>query len=97
MSAKKVNVPWTKGPWKLRTSQNGLPPFVEAPKAKGLAYSLDVCGDDYTGYGDDDQRLVNMELITLAPEMATTIMSGSPTLIEDMAGRLEKLCDKYGN
>lgn len=64
-----MNKPWTKGPWILRTHPM-LPTFIEAPRSKTMAYSLDVCGDDYTGYGDEEQREINMRLIVLSPLMA---------------------------
>lgn len=92
----KTKVPWTKGPWILRESVHGLPPFVEAPKAKGMAYGLDVCGDDYGGYGEDEQREINMRLIALSPEMADAILSGDSAAISSMAERLLKICRDFG-
>lgn len=34
-----------------------------------MAYGLDVCGDDYHGFGEDEQREVNMELMSASKEM----------------------------
>lgn len=31
--------------------------FVEAPKTEGMAYGLEVLGDNYTGYGDQEGKL----------------------------------------
>ena len=59
---------FTPGPWRFR-KEHGLSGFVEAPKANGMAYGLDVCGDDYTGYGGEEQREINMHLIAAAPDM----------------------------
>ncbi len=58
---------FSKGPWRFR-KEHGLPGFVEAPKANGMAYGLDVCGDDYVGYGEEEQREINMRYISALPE-----------------------------
>ena len=85
--------PWTDGPWLLRTHP-ALPPFVEAPRSKQMAYALDVCGDDYTGYGDEEQRSINMELISLCPEMAEAIITGNAELIKS---KLESFIERCKN
>lgn len=54
--------PATPLPWHMRSFRS-LRSFIEAPKANGMAYGLDVCGDDYTGYGDDEARDANMRYI----------------------------------
>lgn len=51
----------TPGLWRVRKG-HGLC-FVEAPKQNGMPYGLDVCGEDYTGYGDEAQREIHMNLI----------------------------------
>lgn len=61
MSDKQINN-HTPLPWNLR-KKPGLPSFIEAPRHNGMAYGLDICGDDYTGYGDNEQREQNMEFI----------------------------------
>ena len=65
----------TPGDWTVRAmpdGDTGYEPdtFVEAPQAKGMAYGLDVCGDDYTGYGGVKVRNANMRLIADAPKLA---------------------------
>lgn len=37
--------------------------FVEAPRAEGMAYGLEVLGDDYTGYGDVEGKRKHCEFI----------------------------------
>ena len=93
-----MKIPWTKGPWRIRESTHGLPPFVEAEKVSGMAYSLDVCGDDYTEYGDEKQREINMRLIALAPEMAEAIYKKEFSGIDDLkniALKIKSICDKF--
>ncbi len=65
----------TPGEWKVRAMPDGgtgyePDTFVEAPQAKGMAYGLDVCGDDYEGYGGAKVRNANMRLIADAPKLA---------------------------
>ena len=94
-----MKTPWTKGPWKIRESSHGIAPFVEADKAPGMAYALDVCGDDYTGYGDDEQREINMRLIALAPEMAQVIIDheygGKDDDFREVSEKIKALCNKH--
>ncbi len=65
----------TQGPWTF-VKGNGVM-FVRGPKAPDMAYAMDVTGEDYTGYGDDEQREANLKLIAAAPELfdvaATTV------------------------
>lgn len=37
--------------------------FVEAPRCEGMAYGLEVLGDDYTGYGEVEAKLEHCKLI----------------------------------
>lgn len=48
-----------------RRAPNGelLDCFVEAPKNNGMAYALEVLGDDYTDYGDIDAKLEHCKMI----------------------------------
>lgn len=62
------------GPWKVRT-HSALPCFVEAPRNKKMGYALDVCGEDYTGYGDDKQREKNMTAIAHVPDMIIMLLN----------------------
>ena len=66
---------YTKGPWVIRWLPDQSDCFVEAPKSDSMPYALDVCGDDYTGYGDEEQRIINMHLIAAAPDMHQAIES----------------------
>ncbi len=49
--------------WKLR-EKAGMPSFVEAPRCAGMPYALEVLGDDYTGYGDEEQRAKDAAFIS---------------------------------
>lgn len=58
----------SKGPWRLRSMDDDC--FVEAPGSPDMPYRLDVCGDDYTGHGEDEQRRHNCTFIAAAdPDM----------------------------
>ncbi len=93
-----MKTPWTKGPWILRRHPT-LAPFVEAPKKKDFPYGLDVCGDDYTGYGDEKQREINMAIIALTPEMADAILQfeadGVEHGIKTVAAKIKEICQIY--
>jgi hypothetical protein len=64
-----------------------------------VAYSLDVCGDDYTGYGEEEQREINMRLIALAPEMAQAIIdrayAGKEDGFREVADKIKGICDRF--
>lgn len=70
--------PATPLPWHTRGPARGLRLFIEAPKANGMPYALDVCGDDYTGYGDDEAREANMRYIVHARECLSNSGRHSP-------------------
>lgn len=61
----------SQGPWHVR--EMGGDCFVEAPGSPDMPYRLDVCGDDYTGHGEEEQRRHNMEHI--AATDPTTILA----------------------
>ena len=67
--------PATPLPWHTRGPARGLRLFVEAPKCEGMPYALDVTGDDYTGYGDDEAREQNMRYIVLAANLHPQLIS----------------------
>ena len=58
----------SRGPWKVRGMGEDF--FVEAPGSPDMPYRLDVCGDDYTGHGDDEQRRHNFEWVAAADPSA---------------------------
>lgn len=37
--------------------------FVEAPAENGMAYGLEVLGDDYNGFGDEERKLEHCRMI----------------------------------
>jgi hypothetical protein len=55
----------TATPWKLRKHES-LPAFIEGPKSPTMPYALEVMGDDYTGYGDEEQREADAAFIVQA-------------------------------
>lgn len=48
----------SKAPWIFRAHPKGAEhgSFVEAPRSPSMPYALEVLGEDYTGYGDTEQR-----------------------------------------
>lgn len=64
----------TKGPWKKRhISADIFECFVEGPRPENMAYSCEILGDDYTGFGDDEQRMHDVNFVASAHEMADHI------------------------
>ncbi len=63
----------TKGPWKKRQGPTEFECFVEGPRPENMAYSCELLGDDYTGFGDDEQRTHDVEFVASAHEMADHI------------------------
>ncbi|WP_136247972.1 hypothetical protein [Halomonas borealis] len=88
------------GPWHVR--EMGGDCFVEAPGSPDMAYRLDVCGDDYTGHGDEEQRHHNMQYIAAGdPDAVIALIErlrGSLALEQALAARCdgaERLRDRY--
>lgn len=63
----------TKGPWKRRNGVGEFDCFVEGPREPGKAYAAEILGDDYTMFGDDEQRAKDVDFISSAHEMAEHI------------------------
>ena len=63
----------TKGPWGKRQGADPLECFVKGPRPTDMAYSCEILGDDYTGFGDDEQRMHDVEFVASAHEMADHI------------------------
>ena len=64
----------TKGPWKKRQrGDNMLECFVQGPRSENMAYNCEIIGDDYTGFGDEEQRVHDVEFVAAAHEMANHI------------------------
>lgn len=53
--------------WKVRERRHAddtlLGCFVEAPAVAEIAYGLEVLGDDYTGYGEEEGKLAHCNMI----------------------------------
>lgn len=85
----------TPGEWKLRT-HHSLPAFVEAPKAPDMPYALDVCGDDYTGYGGEEMRRINMQAISAVPELIEALETTRGNILSlGPAGALDEVPMPY--
>ncbi|MET4802557.1 hypothetical protein [Bradyrhizobium sp. LB11.1] len=52
-------------PWTLREHPT-LPCFIQGPTNPELGYALEIMGDDYSGYGDREQRQTDAEFIVRA-------------------------------
>lgn len=76
--------------WRVRerrsTDGELLDCFVEAPKAAGMAYALEVLGDDYNGYGDVEGKLKHCQMIVAwanaAPQASEAVRNAA---LEDRA------------
>ena len=63
----------TKGPWEKRQGAGMFDCFVQGPRPENMAYNCEILGDDYNGFGDDKQRMHDVEFIASAHEMADHI------------------------
>lgn len=65
----------SKGEWRVRALGNGEC-FVEAiGTGHAMAYGLEVLGDDYTGFGDDEQRARDVTFVaSLQPSAALALI-----------------------
>lgn len=72
----KIDVPSGFG-WKVRERRHAdgtlLGCFVEAPASPGMAYGLEVLGDDYSGYGDEEGKLAHCNLIVALANSASGV------------------------
>lgn len=65
----------SKGSWSYR-KKAGMPGFVQAdvPDAN-MPYGLEVLGDDYCGFGDDEQRERDCQFVAAAnPEVVLDLI-----------------------
>lgn len=71
--------------WEVKVFQNNdgtlKDCFVSAPRAEGMAYGLEVLGDDYTGYGDLAGKLKHCQMITAWANAAAPV-SAAPEWYE---------------
>lgn len=90
--------------WEVKEFRNGdgtlKDCFVAAPRSEGMAYGLEVLGDDYTGYGDVEGKLKHCQMI-VAWANASSPVSAEPTDDEIIDMAVEPLgidCDRmpYG-
>lgn len=70
----------SKGRWHYR-KKSGMPGFVQAdvPDAN-MPYGLEVLGDDYCGFGDDEQRERDCQFVAAA----------NPAVVLDLIRRLRE-------
>lgn len=76
----------TKEPWWLK-EHAAIGCFVEAEGNADMPYKLDVCGDDYTGHGEDEVRKANMERIVSCVNNCAGLNPGG---IKDVIEALEE-------
>ena len=60
----------TKGPWEKRQGADMLECFVQGPRPENMAYNCEILSDDYTGFGDEEQRMHDVEFVAAAHEIA---------------------------
>ena len=65
----------TKAPWKKRQHPTGDASecFVEGPRPEGMPYACEILGDDYTGFGGNEQRMYDAEFIAEIHNMTSHI------------------------
>lgn len=65
----------SKGCWRYR-KKDGMPGFVQADVPdSNMPYGLEVLGDDYCGFGDDEQRERDCQFVAAAnPEVVLDLI-----------------------
>ena len=65
----------TPAPWiKRAMPETDFECFVQGPKSEGMAYACEILGDDYNGFGDDEQRMHDVEFVAASHAMADYIV-----------------------
>jgi hypothetical protein len=55
------------GPWFIRYSPKNDGQFIlSGQRPKDMAYALEILGEDYTGFGDNEQRHKDAEFVVAA-------------------------------
>lgn len=93
----------SKLPWTLRTHER-LPCFIEAEGTTDdgeMAYSLEVLGDDYSGFGGAEQRQVDAQFIVTACNAHDQLVAALKELADMEYGHLDDEAiareEKFGN
>jgi len=84
----------TQGPWMHRklASRPDIPGFVQGPFVDGLPYACEILGDDYTGFGDNDQHEKDCDYVAKAnPTNILALLDEIDKLKAENAGLLEAL------
>ena len=68
----------TPGPWETRTTTHEPAGFVQGPPVDDMPYRAEILGDDYTGFGDDEQKARDVAYVAAANPAAIL------TLIADL-------------
>ena len=56
----------TPGPWETRTTTHEPAGFVQGPPVDDMPYRAEILGDDYTGFGDDEQKARDVAYVAAA-------------------------------
>lgn len=82
----------TAEPWEFVPAIKGrlsLRAFIRAPREGGMPYALEVAGEDYTGYGDDERREADLQRI-VACVNACADMDDPAKEIDDLRSALRE-------
>lgn len=78
----------SKLPWSVRTHTQ-LPCFIESegtPDGDEMPYSLEVMGDDYNGFGGEEQRRVDAAFIVTACNSHDQLVAALQDVLEEGIG-----------
>ena len=74
----------SKFPWTLKRIRNSNVTFIAGQRAPEMAYEVEILGDDYTGYGDDQGRADDVSFVFVASVM-------HEKLVEEIRRDIEEL------
>jgi hypothetical protein len=79
-------------------SRPDIPGFVQGPFVDGLPYACEILGDDYTGFGDNDQHEKDCDYVAKAnPTNILALLDEIDKLKAENAGLLHALTNLMRN
>lgn len=100
----------TKTPWEFvparKEGRMSCEAFIRAPKEGDMPYALEVAGRDYTGYGEEERRVADLqfivksanahdELLAMLHEIVWQNCCGDPMTLWDY-DEAKKILDRFG-
>lgn len=84
----------TKTPWEFvparKEGRSSCGSFIRAPKEGNMPYALEVAGEDYTGYGDEERRAADLQFIVAAVNSHDRLLAERAELVAAAIARLSE-------